>query len=129
VTAICVEGDSGIEPLPWLAADKRPRFGARRSAWPTWAWFDSRLAVGGKTRCIALVRRFASKGHVRSVFIVPLGDRNHLPPECVPAKRDQRQLVEYLFQGQDQAFNHRDAAMLANCAEARSDVNGTTGYR
>jgi hypothetical protein len=71
----------GIEPLPRLAADKRPRFGTRRPAWPTWAWFDSRLAVGGKTRFIDLVRRFASKGHVRSVFIVPLGDRNHLTPE------------------------------------------------
>ena len=28
--------------------------------------------------------------------------------------------MEYLFHGQDKAFNHRDAAMLANWAEATS---------
>ena len=35
MTAFCAEGDGGIEPLPRLAADKRPRFGTRRPAYST----------------------------------------------------------------------------------------------
>jgi len=41
VASLLVEADCRVEPLSRLASNKRPRFGTRRSAWPTWAWCPS----------------------------------------------------------------------------------------
>jgi len=37
------------------------------SAWPTWAWFDSRLAIGRETPFVDFIRGLAAERHVRSI--------------------------------------------------------------
>jgi hypothetical protein len=53
------------------------------------------------------------------MLIVPLSNRDQLTSEGLPPKRDLRDLLEDLFQCQDESFYHGDAAVHADSAVSR----------
>ncbi len=68
---------------------------------------------------VDFIRSLAAERHVRSMLVVPLSDRDQLTSEGLPVKRDQRYLVEHLFQCQDESFYDGDAAVHADSAVSR----------
>jgi len=62
-----MEADRQFKALSRLSCSQCPRFGTRRSAWPTSAWFDSRLAIGRQAPLVDFIGGLTAERHVRSL--------------------------------------------------------------
>ena len=102
----------------WLALDQRYGPCTRRTTWPVFTRLVTWLAVGRITTGIDLIRRPSAQRHMRPVLVVPINRRADLMAKGTPVQRHQRHATEQHLEREDQAFDDRQAPMLADGATA-----------
>ena len=70
---------------------------------------------------IGLLRRLAIERRMGATVIVPIRKTAQFKLESVRTKRYQNNTCAFVLERQDESFDERDTAMLANGAEARCD--------
>ena len=106
--------------------------GARGIGRPIRSWLDSPLLVRRRPRVVDFVGRLAADGHVWSEFIVPFQKPDELTAKVLSALGNQNAPSALIFKHADESFNHSDAAMSADGAEAWLDAAESApmiGYR
>src|SRR5262249_20593532 len=104
-----------------LAGDEGVRPGAGRTARPIGPRFDPRPTVRREPFEVDFVRRATVECGVRAVLVVPADDRSDGLGHGLGAQRDGGP-AQMRLQRADRPLDDRDAAMLADRAEARVDA-------
>ena len=106
------------------SADGSLRRGTETLARPACARFNARLGVCGLATVVDFIGRFAAKELMRPIAVVPVNTEPQLGGHAAHVKRDERQGCHaFGLQRFDEAFDDRDAAVLADGAEAGSHVS------
>ena len=106
-------------------ADRGLRLRTGGITWPSWAGLEARPAVGGKPSEVKLVGRGPGQSGMRALTVVPVSEERQLPPEGAPPDWRQPARHAFVLERADAAFDERDAAVLADRAEALPDPGAT----
>jgi hypothetical protein len=71
---------------------------------------------------IGFVRRPATQKRMWPPLVVPFNEPSKLGPKIPASHWDVKHACEFVFQSANEAFDHRDASVLADGTEARLDL-------
>ena len=114
-----------FQQLAFATANGRLRLGTRRPARPGPPRLESWLAGGRSSTVVDLVRRRTIESVVRSVAVVPVRKKRQLPAKGVALVGDQQSPRALALQRSNEAFDHRDTAVLADRTEALTNPAAT----
>jgi hypothetical protein len=70
------------------------------------------------------VGRLGTEEGMRPPLVVPFEEASDRGPEIPASQRDVKQSCAFVFESTDEAFDHRDASLLADGTEAGLDLCG-----
>ena len=111
--------DVEVEAIAWVSGNQGLRVRTRRWARPTRARFDAWLSIGWPSLEIDFVWCPPLERRVRTMFVVPIGERKKLAARLLTTQRDQHSSRALDLHRLDHALNHSDAAVLTDCSIAR----------
>ena len=114
------------EPRAGPPADRRLRSRTAGFARPSLPRRETRAALSRRPIEADLVGRRTRQPGVRALAVVPVGEERQLPPDAPPPDRRQPAPHAFVLERADAALDERDAAVLADRAEALADPDATT---
>ena len=122
-----VEADGEVEHGPGLTADESPWRGAWGTTRPPRAGLEARRPACGAPTKVDLIGSGGAKSRVRPVAVVP-GDveRQFLLHGGETVRNSDKSPGAFVLDGADAAFDHGEAAILADGAEPLPDTATAT---
>jgi hypothetical protein len=103
-----------FDPLTAATSNLRLRAGRRRDPWPMSSRFKPWLQANRPSVEVDLVRRRTIESLLRPVSVVPVLKQRQPPVQGVALVGDQQSPRALALQRSREAFDHSDAAVLAN---------------
>ena len=101
--------DVEVEAIAWVSGNQGLRVRTRRWARPTRARFDAWLSIGWPSLEIEFVWCPPLERRVRTMFVVPIGERKKLAARLLTTQRDQHSSRALDLHRLDHALNHSEA--------------------
>ena len=111
------EVDLERELISRLTGNQRLRLRTPRLPRPPRSWLASRFKIGGWKRVMDLVWGATIERGMWSMLVIPVDEQFEFVLESCLPQRDQRTACSLTFHRPDEAFDDRDATVLANSAK------------